>query len=118
MNGHWRGDNMEPIISPWIIYIMHVASVLWGLSLAGAISGGFFLFTCFIGILDEMPKIKEWEKSIKIISIVSILGLILIPTKEDMLAMLALSYVTPDNIQLVQGNVVDFITKIVDACRR
>ena len=73
---------------------------------------------CLIGILDEVPETREWVKPVKIVAIVSILGLILIPTKEDMLAMLALSYVTPDNIQLVQDNIVDFITKIVDACRR
>jgi hypothetical protein len=34
-----------------------------------------------------------------------------------MITMLAFSYITPENVQLVQGNIADFITQIMQAVK-
>lgn len=40
-----------------------------------------------------------------------------IPDKETCLAMLAVYYITPDNIQTVQGNIVDFVEQLANAVK-
>ena len=39
----------------------------------------------------------------------------MIPNKETMITMIAASYITPDNIQMTQGNIVEFIKQISEA---
>ncbi len=109
---------MEPIISPWIIYAISVLSsvkfilivicvvsfVVWGISLGS--------------MLDEEEKdAKIFFKYSSIASIVCVISAILIPSKETMLTMLTLYYVTPDNLSLVQNNVVEFIQEVVEALK-
>ena len=113
---------MEPIISPWIVYIVHmlstistIATVFFVLSIIGAILSGLFL----VMIDDyEMPKhMHIIFKSCVIILIASSIAVIIIPDKQTMLAMLTLSFITPDNIEFVQDNIVDFVKKIFNVCK-
>jgi predicted MFS family arabinose efflux permease len=109
---------MEPIINPWIIYCIDVIHSLCVVSvLAIAVS--------VIGILvvlgNSSPTVSEDEKKIvkaffKVL-LASVLLLIILPSKNTMLTMLALQYVTPDNIQIVQGNVVDFVEQVAQAVK-
>ena len=40
---------------------------------------------------------------------------ILIPDEKTMLAMLTLSFITPDNVVIAENHIIDLITKIMDA---
>ncbi len=113
---------MEPIINPWLIYAVNMCGDLKELAMIGAI-----LIVLPIVILgtDWSITISESDKKlyIKIEKyLIGILAVLLflavaIPTKETCLAMLAAYYVTPDNIQAVQGNIVDFVRQLVDVVK-
>lgn len=111
---------MEPIISPWIIYIIDVLSGFRFISVLIMVLGILALIF-FPMIADTADVQKETiiriEKLIGAIVIVSILLVIFIPAKTTLLTMLVLQYTTPDNITLVQDNVVDFIQKVMEACK-
>lgn len=113
---------MTPIISPWIVYVIHVASVIsFASTLIAILSGlGVALTAVFLAIEDEDLVIGNMRKAFKVSTIVfaiSVVVSIIVPDRETMLAMLTLSFVTPDNITLVQDNLIDFIQKVVKACK-
>lgn len=113
---------MEPIISPWIVYLIHVASVISFVSTLIAIFSGLgvALTAIFLVIEDKDLEIGNMRKALKVSTIVfaiSVVVSIIVPDRETMLAILTLSFVTPDNITLVQDNLVDFIQRVVEACR-
>lgn len=118
---------MEPIISPWIFYTIDVVCNLNGtLEFLSAVS--FFL----IGYLawrwltirertwdeDRGKKIElyaKWVKRLCIFFIADVFIMTFLPSKETMITMLVSNYVTPDNIQAVQGNIVDFTKQLASA---
>ena len=111
---------MEPIISPWLIYSLSIVGSLWKLcSFISAIC----LFLAFVmriemnDIYDEkdLSKCRHWLKLLIVGAVVFALLSFFFPTKETYTAMIAASYATPDNIQAVQGNVVDFVGKLTEA---
>ena len=111
---------MEPIISPWIVYIIDILSSFYIISWLVALVG--FLALIFFPIVADtegMNKdtIIKYEKRIGAVFIVSTLLWVFIPSQRTMLTMLVLQYTTPDNIQLVQTNIVDFIQNIVQAVK-
>lgn len=81
---------MEPIISPWIIYALHVFDKVY--------------IACQ----------KKINKILLKIAAISAIVLIIVPDKDTLIAMMATSYITPDNIQAAQGNVVEFIRQIIE----
>lgn len=113
---------MTPIISPWIAYVIHVASVIsFTVILVAIFSGIGIIFTAScLAISDEDFEAGNMKKAFKVSTIVfaiSVVVSIIVPDRETMLAMLTLSFVTPDNITLVQDNLIDFIQKVVEACK-
>ncbi len=77
---------------------------------------------CAVVVLgSSSPDIDELGmKILKVSSITFLVAiglLIILPSKDTMLTMLALYYVTPDNIQMVQGNIVDFVGQITQAVK-
>ena len=111
---------MEPIISPWLVYF---AGVVEGFRVACIL----LLFICIaVSIIiwveindtynkEALLKYKRWlKKSIALCIIFGVL-VILLPTKEMCMAMIAASYATQDNIQAVQGNIIDFVGKLTEA---
>lgn len=107
---------MEPIISPWIIYLLHVFDKLY-------FAGGMLLMCCGIispllvifGKLEESECMIKYAKILAIIAAICALVLIIVPDKDALIAMLAATYITPDNVQAVQGNVLEFIKQISEA---
>ena len=108
---------MEPVVSPWIIYLF---SILTKLNVVASIATLFsWAAILFIGLYkiiygDDM----EIEFNFKIAVIVAVIAttiVILIPTDKTMLAMLTLSFITPDNVVITENHVIDLITKIMDA---
>lgn len=111
---------MEPIISPWIVYIIDILSSFYIISWLVALVGFFALiFFPIVADIEGMDKdrIIKYEKRIGAVFIISTLLWVFIPSQRTMLTMLVLQYTTPDNISLVQDNIVDFIQKIAEAVK-
>lgn len=66
-------------------------------------------------IFDDEDLPKKYLKTAVIIAAVCGGMAIIIPNKETMITMIAASYITPDNIHLVQGSIVDFVRQISEA---
>lgn len=107
---------MEPIISPWVIYAVQLLNNLHDICMV------LFVLTCIVIVLLGLPVIvndedlpKKYLKMAVIIVAVCAGMDIIIPNKETMITMIAASYITPDNIQMTQGNIVEFIKQISEA---
>lgn len=109
---------MEPIISPWIIYAIDVANKVY--MLAALVTLLSITVTVISGVCiiedDDITAKKAFTYSVTAL-IVAVPILILTPSKDTMFTMLALHYVTPDNVQAVQGNIVDFVSQIAQAVK-
>lgn len=115
---------MEPIISPWLIYVVGILLKIKCLSAVICVMGLLALGFTGVGYVCEpfetVQFIKPIKKIIKIgivITIFAIVLTLLIPDEKTMIAMIGASYVTPDNIQAVQGNIVDFVHQIAQAIK-
>ena len=118
---------MEPIISPWFFYFLHICDdmnlvfiiIFW-------ISLGFALLTGLVATVDYATRFNEdsYQKMLKVFKISSGICLFsgvisaLIPNEKTMYQMLAASLVTPDNINLVEDDIVDFVSKIAKAIQQ
>ena len=107
---------MEPIISPWVIYLFSVLTKLNMVASAVVIfsCASMVFITVFRFIYDDM-KIKINYKDVTIVTIIATILVIIIPNEKTMLSMLTLSFITPDNIVITENHVIDLITKIMDA---
>lgn len=108
-----------PIVNPWIIYGISVIDNLCLLAILALIitSVGMIVVT---GGIDTHGSSKQDIKILKtlfVIFSVSVVLLVILPSKNTMLTMLALQYVTPDNIQMVQGDIVDFVNQVAQAVK-
>ena len=110
---------MEPIISPCIIYLFSVLTKLNTISFTIAL---FSWATIFFIALDKIIYGDDMEiefnfKNAIIVAVIATTIVILIPTEKTMLAMLTLSFITPDNIGVAEDHIIDLITKIMDAVK-
>ena len=108
---------MEPIISPWIIYLF---SVLTTLNTVAFIIAIFSWVTIFFIALNKIIYGDDMEiefnyKNAIIVAVIATMLAILIPNEKTMLAMLTLSFITPDNVVITENHIIDLITKIMDA---
>ena len=108
---------MEPIISPWVIYLFSVLTKLNMVASAVALfSGAVICFTALNKFTfgDDM-EIPFNYKNVIIVSIIATILVIIIPNEKTMLSMLTLSFITPDNVVIAENHIIDLITKIMDA---
>ena len=112
---------MEPIINPWLIYAVNMCGSLKEVATIIAI---LITLPIIIGMNITMEVNKEdkefyirIEKYLIGALVVLLFLAVAIPTKETCLAMLAAYYITPDNIQAVQGNIVDFVEQLANAVK-
>ena len=112
---------MKPIISPWLIYFIStlggLRALVFSLAIVSLIALAiiFFLWTYYMddGVQFEFVE-KGKHKIIISLGIISFLGIIFIPSKETIYAMVVAKYVTPDNIEMVGGSVKDSIDYIFE----
>ena len=104
---------MEPIISPWVIYLFSVLTKLSTVACTVAMFSVVAIFWAWI--FGEKTKINI--KNVIIVLITSTVLTIIIPDRQTMLSMLTLSFITPNNIGLAEDHVIDLITKIMDAVK-
>lgn len=111
---------MEPIIPPVWLYAIHVTDTVYDISLFALIISLCALLMFFLNYAIDDPDDTRKEKRLTVkgmkvclvIIVVSMIVIILVPDKKTMYAMIAASVITPDNIQAVQGNIVDFIANV------
>ena len=110
---------MEPIINPIIIYwisivdtIRFIVLLLTGLSITGIL--------CFVVITYENEKFNYFKKHIIKLIIPVCIGIILsvgIPSSKTLTKMIAVSYITPNNIAETEKTVdktIDYIIEKID----
>lgn len=130
---------MEPIISPWLIYLAGIVNPLkFALGLIAFI--GFiacFVLGCFYyiegpcdGCREEYNRKAEIKqagalklmKVVAPITVISFLVQVFIPDKDTLIAMTVANIVTVDNIQganeFVKTNVQDYINMLTDAINK
>lgn len=109
---------MDFVVDPRIIYGLYVLTMLRDIAI-GMIFVSLIIIIAGIYSLDDYEEyevdIKKWVKRGLISLGISFIPVLFIPDKDTCLTMLALYYVTPDNIMAVQGNIVDFVGKLAEA---
>ena len=97
---------MEPIINPWIFYLIELFAEIDSTAFIIAILGGIGLIAVIVSSIDNWNA-EDFRKLIKWPAIITISGLVLmglIPTEETIIKMLVASFITPNNIELgVEG---------------
>ena len=107
---------MEPIISPWVIYLFSVLTKLNIVASAVAIfSGASIIFIAMAKLIfgDDM-EIPFNYKNVIVISVIATMLTIIIPDEKTMLTMLTLSFITPDNVVIAENHIIELVTKIMD----
>lgn len=110
---------MEPVINPMLIYLVNFCDNIRTVSVFLCIStiiAAIVIFFC--GILDvETDEDKDrYISAIRysiILFLISLVLVVVMPSKETALTMLVAYYITPNNIQAVQGNIVEFVAQLV-----
>ena len=113
---------MEPIINPWLIYAVNMCGDIKEVATIIAIL--IILPISIIGMNITM-EVNEEDKKFHIRIEKYLIGAfvvlfflaVAIPDQKTCLAMLAAYYITPDNIQAVQGNIVDFVEQLANAVK-
>ena len=108
---------MEPIVSPWIIYLFSILTKLNIVAFSIAVFSWVSIFFIFLNkiIYGDDLEIEFNYKYAIIIAVIATIIVILIPDEKTMLAMLTLSFITPDNVVIAENHIIDLITKIMDA---
>lgn len=122
-----KGKCVMPIINPMYLYLIEVLHnldevnhIVFGVLLFIVISG-----CCMYTIDDHAREAINTNKSIVAVVLtafmVSLLIAVLVPTKDVMYKMLIASYVTTDNIQIVNDaiktNLQDYLNMLVEAVK-
>ena len=122
-----KGKCVMPIINPMYLYLIEVLHnldavnhIVVGVLLCIVISG-----CCMYTIDDYTREAINTNKSIVAVVLtafmVSLLIAVLVPTKDAMYKMLIASYVTTDNIQIVNDagktNLQDYLNMLVEAVK-
>ena len=108
---------MEPIISPWVIYLFSVLTKLNIVASAIAIfsvAAIIFIALTKFTFGDDM-EIPFNYKYVIIVCVIATMLAILIPTEKTMLFMLTLSFITTDNVVIAENHIIELVTKIMDA---
>ena len=120
---------MEPIISPWVLYwvsvmcnINDLVAIINWLSIISIILVVAVHFVDYTNYMngDEKAIIPNWVKYIKIsliVACVSGLLYVFIPDRQTMISMIAVSYITPDNINITTDCVIELVQRISEAVK-
>ena len=122
---------MEPIISPWTIYLINltynISQLLLVITTICAIFSVAAMLTIFFCEDDWVPDTELRDKCTKFIkySIPTIFIAItintFIPSRDVMIAMIVSSYITPDNLyganEAIKANLQDYINIIVNGIK-
>ena len=115
---------MNPIILPASFYLIDFFNNLNGIAVLTMLASiGMAAILFFTNLHDDViyafdednnQKYKKKMKYCLAVLGISAFIVVIVPSKETMYKMLAASYVTSDNIEMIQNDVIDLITKIAD----
>lgn len=107
---------MEPIVSPWIIYLFSILTKLNIVAFSIAVFSWVSIFFIFLNkiIYGDDLEVEFNYKIAVIVAVIATTIVILIPTEKTMLAMLTLSFITPDNVVIAENHIIELVTKIMD----
>lgn len=103
------------MISPWVIYLISVLNIVKVISIITTILSGGLSFIAFPVFFDDDEE--QGKKFLKIgvcVFAISLFVAMLIPTKDEMYLMLALNYLTSENIELLQSFGIDSVQQLSD----
>lgn len=115
---------MNPIIDPGTIYLICVIKNLDIILILTMILPILFVVMIAAKLADDGnleyflgndPDMAAYWKMVKwslIISAVSMIIKIFLPTEKEMYAMAMANYITPDNLEMVKDSIIDFIKEI------
>lgn len=115
---------MEPIISPALIYLIHMINAIYVLLIFILFVSAFtmvmspLIADCICEDYEEEGKVMR--KIIKICAILVVICIILtmfIPDEKTIYAMIAASMITPDNISITEDHITELISKIAEAVK-
>lgn len=110
---------MDFVVDPRVIYGLYVLTMLRYTAISMMTASLIVIIVASIFSLDEYEEYevnaKKWIKRGLIGLGLGFIIIVFIPDKDTCLTMLALYYVTPDNIVTVQGNILDFVGKLAEA---
>ena len=110
---------MEPIISPWYFYIIHVASAIQFASILISVVCLTLGTLCFIASHDSPYGDDKFgmkiAKRLLIAGAVALSLVIFVPSENTLYKMLAASLVTPENISIAENGTIDFIERLAEA---
>lgn len=104
------------MISPWVIYLISVLNTAKIISGITSIVSGVFSFVFFPAFFnDGETQDKKFVKRGICVFAVSLFVAMLIPTKDEMYLMFALTYLTPENIELMRSFGIETVQQLGDA---
>ena len=110
---------MEPVISPWVFYLIDGASGLkWGALFFGLIIG-FILLCCGSWSIDEADSNEEKKSAIKkmktgtTICIIGIVLFLIVPSSDTVMKMVVAKNVTYDAVGAAKDVVVQVYNDIL-----
>lgn len=104
----------EPIISPWLIYLLDVSDAIKCTMFVIAVASG--ILTLFVFCVDE--EFTQRTKRSVIIFIVCTILAIFVPSERTMYKIIIASYVTPANIQKAGDSIDAVIDRAIEKIQK
>lgn len=111
---------MEPIISPWLVYLASIVGALKCIFVLASFTTGvatFLFLVTWMNDDDDTDRDLHYAKRTGIALILCVFLTAFIPSEKTVWMMIGASYITPDNIIAVQDNLVDFAEQVAKAIK-
>lgn len=110
---------MEPIVSPWLVYLFSVASSISGIAMVlSAVAGVAVVLVFMFGWLEGDVEAIRLGKMLAVrVLPVALVVAALTPSRETIIAMAVAQHVTADNVSTAREQIVGDVIKIIDAIK-
>lgn len=111
----------EPIISPWLIYLINLADNLRNVFIVGVVLSSLAFVTFTPGPFLSENERKQKAKGRKIAAIAFVIfGLlsVFIPSQNVIYKMIAAEYITPANLEHGEDKIFQIIERCVESVNR
>ena len=111
---------MNPIISPWVFYVIEVADNILSIVKIVGIITLFVLFPLTTVYAEEKKDSKDFKRirnlfyATVLVFCISMIMIIFVPSKQTAYTMLIAQYTTTDNIEKVGNNAEKAVQKLAD----
>ncbi len=111
---------MNPIISPWVFYVIEVADNILSIVKIVGIITLFVLFPLTTVYAEEKKGSKDFKRirnlfyAAVLVFCISMIMIIFVPSKQTAYTMLIAQYTTTDNIEKVGNNAEKAVQKLAD----